>query len=76
MATSGHFAHTHCLTGYEANLTNSQNVVAWLDTENQYGAQAGNGPISPIPPLRSTRNFTEEANAYNLRSILAEQHVY
>ena len=32
-------------------------------------------PISSIPPWKSTRNFTEEANAQNYL-VLAEQHVY
>ena len=38
MITSGHFADTHGLTGYEPNLTNSRLLVAWAGTENCYGA--------------------------------------
>ena len=45
-------------------------------SKNSHGAQATYGPISSIPPWRSTRNITEEANAHNHRNILAEQHVY
>ena len=70
MATSGLFAET----GYEPKLTNSQNVVAWSETQNHCGPQAGYGPISSITPWRSTRNFTEEAIAHNNRQNLAEQH--
>ena len=38
-------------------------------------AQAGYGGISSVPPWRSTRHCTEEANAHNYRNTLAEQHV-
>ena len=31
MTTSGHFAKTHCLPGYEPNLTIRQHVVAWSE---------------------------------------------
>ena len=75
MTTSGHFADTHGLTGYERNLTNRQFVVAWADTQNSYGSHAGYGQISRILPWRSTRNLTEEANVRISRNILAEQHV-
>ena len=77
VTTSGHFADTQSLTGDEPNLTNSQFVVAWADTKkNTHGMQSGSGPISSIPPWRSTRNFTEEANVHNYRNMLSEQHVY
>ena len=73
--TSGHFANAHDLAGYDPNLTNSRNVVAWAGTQNLFGAQAGFGPISSIFPWRSTRNFTVEANAHRYRFFYAEQHV-
>ena len=76
MIVSGHFADTQCLTCCEPNLTGNRPVVAWADTQNSYGMQPGYGPISPIPPWRKTRNFTEEAHAHNYRNLLAEQHVY
>ena len=75
MVTSGSFADAHGLTCYEPNLTNSQFVAAWADTQNSHGAQAVYGPISSIVPKRSTRNFTEAANAHNHRTTSAEQHV-
>ena len=31
--TSGHFADTHCLTNYEPNFANSQNVPAWSEVQ-------------------------------------------
>ena len=53
--TSGHIADTHGLRSYEPNLTNNQLVAAWVDVQNSDGAQAGYGPISSVPPWRSTR---------------------
>ena len=50
-------------------------MVARAETQNSFAAHSGYGPISSIPPCRSTRNFTEEANAHNCWNILAEQHV-
>ena len=41
MTTSGHFADTHGCTVHEHNLANSQNVVAWSETENLYAAHVG-----------------------------------
>ena len=73
--TSGHFVDTQGLTGYEPKLTTRENMVAWADTLNSYGAQAACGPISSVPPWRSTRYFTDEATAQNYRNLLAEQHV-
>ena len=35
---------------YEPNLTNCQSMVAWAESQNPYGAQAGYGPIWPNPP--------------------------
>ena len=37
MTSSGNFADTHGITGYEPKLTNSPFVVAWADTPNSYG---------------------------------------
>ena len=77
MTTSGHFADTHRLTLHELNLTDSQIVVARSDTEKLlWNAQAAHGPVSPIPPWRSTRHFTEEADAHHCPNFLAEQHIY
>ena len=73
MTTSSLFAHTHGLTGYEPNLTNSENTVAWAESRNLCGAQVGWGSISSIPHWGSTRNFTEEANAHNCRNLLAAE---
>ena len=73
MTTSGHFAVTHGLTGYEPKLTNSRKMVAWAESQNPHGAQAACGPISSVPPWR---NFTEEANGHKYLNILAEQHIY
>ena len=77
MTTSGHFADTHGLTGYEPNLTNSQFIVAWADTQNLLwnAARLWTDSINHTS-RRSTRNFTEEANAHKYRDVLAEQHVY
>ena len=58
MTTSGLSADTH------------QILVAWAETQNPYGAQAAYGPISSIPPWRSTQKFTEQANALNYRNAL------
>ena len=76
MTTSGRFADTHGLAGSHPNLTNSQSVVAWAESQNPDGAQAACGPTSSIPPWRSTRNFTEEANAHDVGNVSAEQHVH
>ena len=70
MTTSGHFADTHGLTGYEPNLTNSQFMVAWAETQNLCGMQPGYGQILSITSRRSTRNFTEEANAHKYRRCI------
>ena len=76
MTTSGHFADPQGVTSDERDLTNSESIVKWADTQNSHGAKAGCGPISPIPPGMSTRNFIEEANAHNCRNLLTEQHVH
>ena len=76
VTTSGHFADTFGLTGYDPNSTNSQNLVAWSETQNFYGAQAAYGSTFIIFAWTTTCNCTEEANAHDYRSILTEQHVY
>ena len=43
---------------------------------NPHGIQVGYGPISPTPPWRSARHFTEEERKHNCLNMLAEQHVY
>ena len=71
---SGHFADTHRLTCCEPNLTNNRPCgLRGRILKYTYGVQPGYGPISPIPPWRKTRNFTEEAHAHNYRNLLAEQ---
>ena len=74
--TSGHFADSHCLAGYEPNLTNSQSMVAWAESQDLHGAQAASGPISSILSWIKTHNFTEEANAHNFPNMLAAQLVF
>ena len=66
----------HRLAGHEPSLSHSRICgrvagcsalfwsVSWLWTD------------FIILPWRSTRNFTEEANAYNFWNLLVEQHVY
>ena len=49
----GRKSYTHSLAGREPNLTNSELVEVWSDTENSVGVQAGYGPISSIPPMRA-----------------------
>ena len=46
-------------------------MAAWAGTHDLHGAQSAYGPISSIPPLRSTHNFTEEANAHDYQNIMA-----
>ena len=62
MATSGHVPDPHGLTCYESNFTTGQSVVAWADTRNSFGSQAGHGPNSSIPPgfVRSVSSCERE----------------
>ena len=80
MTTSGHFPDTRGLAGCKPSLFFffffffCQFVVAWADTQNSCGSQAGHGTISSIAPWRSARNFTKEANAHNCLNVCSEQH--
>ena len=62
MATSGHVPYPHGLTCNDSNFTTGQSVVAWADTRNSFGAQAGHGPNSSIPPgfVRSVSSCERE----------------
>ena len=64
MTASGHVANTHGLTGYQPNLTNGHSMVAWAEGKNPHGLQLGYGPISSIPPCRSTRNLCYSCTSY------------
>ena len=72
MTGSGHFSDTFGFTFFEPTVTYSQNVVPWAETQKHCGVHAAYGPISSIPPWRTTRNFTNT----NIGMVSAEQHVY
>ena len=82
MNTSGPFADTHGLTGYEPNLTNIQNLVAW--TENQKKKKKLTGRKLVMDRFHQT--FRGEAHKTSQRTrtlttepfvnLLAEQHAY
>ena len=69
MTTSGPFADTHGLSGYEPNLTDSQFMVVWADTQNPSWSAIWSRTDFINPSWRTARNFKEEANAHKCRNM-------
>ena len=75
-----HFADNHSRTGCEPNPTHSHNVVAWSETQNTYGAQAGKWTDIINPFLEKYSNFTEDLELPTSRfrksssNTLSKQH--
>ena len=53
---------------WQAHL-DEQSKVGSADGTFTFRAQVGCGPLSSNPPWRSTKNFTDEANAHNFSGI-------